>query len=78
MPIAGLLMSQFAQKPVNVFGWFEIPVVLAENEKLAGIIYEMHTHVAAPILVALVALHILGALWHHLFDKDDTLKRMIR
>jgi len=78
MPVAGLLMSQFAQKPVNVFGWFEIPVVLTENKELAGIIHEIHTHVAAPILVALVGLHVVGALWHHFFDKDETLKRMFR
>lgn len=78
MPIAGLLMSQFAQKPVSVFGCFDIPVVLAENEKLAGIIYGMHTRVAAPLLVGLVGLHVAGALWHHFFDKDETLKRMLR
>ena len=76
MPVFGLLMSQFGQRPVDIFGLFSIPVFLEANKELARTIHTLHAHVAAPVIVALILLHIGGALWHHFIDKDDTLKRM--
>lgn len=78
MPIAGLLMSQFAQREVSVFGLFAIPVVLGENRDLSSMIYDAHTKVAAPLVFVLILLHIGGALWHHFLDKDNTLTRMLK
>ena len=78
MPIAGLLMSQFAQREVSVFGWFAIPVVLGENSDLSSAIYNVHTNIAAPLIFVLILLHVGGALWHHVLDKDNTLKRMLK
>lgn len=76
MPLFGLLMSQFGQRPVEIFGLFSIPVFLGENKELAGMIHTLHAKVAGPTFVVLVLLHIGGALWHQFVDKDDTLKRM--
>lgn len=76
MPIFGLLMSQFYQSPVDVFGLFSIPVVLGENKELGDMIHTLHAGVAAPLLILLLSIHIAGALWHHVIDKDETLKRM--
>ena len=77
MPFAGILMAQFYASEVHVFNLFSIPVVLPENRDLGEMIYNMHTNVAAPLLAALILLHIVGAFWHHLIDKDNTLKRML-
>jgi cytochrome b561 len=30
------------------------------------------------VLAALIAVHVLAALKHHLVDRDDTLRRMLR
>lgn len=77
MPLAGLLMSQVGGRPVSVFGLFEIPVFMDKNKDLAGMIHSIHTKVAAPILLVLILAHVGGALWHHIIDKDETLKRML-
>ncbi|MGB3274609.1 MAG: cytochrome b [Castellaniella sp.] len=76
LPIAGLLMSQFAQQSVSVFGLFSIPIWLAEDKAAAKAIHTIHAGYAGPLLIALVTLHIIGALWHHFIDHDDTLTRM--
>ena len=77
VPLSALLMSQFAGRPVSWFGVFEIPVWLETNRELAGQIKEVHAHILAPALFVLILLHIGGALWHHIIDRDDTLKRML-
>jgi len=43
---------------------------------LAGVAHQMHGVVSNLVIVALV-LHIIGALKHHVIDKDNTLKRML-
>lgn len=77
LPTAGLLMSQFAQQSVSVFGLFSIPVWLAEDKAAAKAIHTIHAGYAGPILIGLVALHFVGALWHHFIDRDETLTRML-
>ncbi|WP_323000094.1 cytochrome b [Castellaniella sp.] len=77
LPLAGLLMSQFAQQSVSVFGLFSIPVWLDENKAAAKAIHTIHAGFAGPLLIALVALHAIGALWHHFIDHDATLTRML-
>lgn len=77
MPLAGILMSQVGGRDLVVFNLFTIPPVMAENKDLAGLIYTVHTKLAAPLLLFLIVAHVAGALWHHVFDKDETLKRMI-
>ncbi len=85
LPISGFLMSSIGGHGVKVFG-FELVArninpedtsnVLAYNEFLAWLSHEMH-HWLGYIIIAAVALHILGALKHHFIDKDDSLKRML-
>ena len=70
-------MSQFAGRPVSWFGVVEIPVWLDANKELAGQIKDVHAEILAPALFVLIIAHLLGALWHHFFDKDDVLKRML-
>ena len=77
LPLAGLLMSQFGQQPVNVFGLFSIPVWLDENKAMAKAIHTVHAGYAGPLLIGLVILHIIGAFWHHFQERDSTLTRML-
>ncbi|KGJ99649.1 cytochrome b [Thalassotalea sp. ND16A] len=75
--VSGYLISTADGRAIEVFNWFSVASLGAfvENqEDLAGII---HRYVAYS-LIALTLLHGLAALKHHLIDKDDTLKRMIK
>ena len=74
--ISGYLISTADGRPISVFDWFHIPATvqnIEEQEDRAGLIHWY----ATCSLMALVAIHMLGALKHHLLDGDATLKRML-
>lgn len=85
MPISGFIMSVMGGHGVDFFG-LELfarnpdPVdpkeVIALNGPLAGAAHSMHKFAGITILVAVI-LHVVGALKHHVIDKDGTLRRML-
>lgn len=75
MPISGIAMSQFSGRAVMVFNWFELPMLVSVNKSVAGIFHEIHEY-SSYVIIALVAGHIIAALYHHFVDKDVVLKRM--
>ncbi len=85
MPISGFLMSSLGGHGVEVFG-LEIVTrnpdpenprkVLPYNEAFGILFHSIH-HWLGYFVIATLALHISGALKHHLVDKDSTLKRML-
>lgn len=77
MPFTGIMMSQYAGYPISFFGLFEIPVFVTKSPDVAKQIKDIHEDVCWPILLALVAVHIGGAWWHQLVQKDGTIKRML-
>ena len=76
MPLSGWIMSNSGGHDVAFFGLFTLPQLVGENETINGIAAAIHGS-AAFILIALVVLHVAGALKHHLVYKDETLKRML-
>jgi cytochrome b561 len=76
MPATGLLASQLFGRAVDWFGVLQIPVFMAENKELGKAVMEAHEN-AFGALLALLALHVGGALYHHFVVKDDVLKRML-
>ena len=84
MPISGFLMSGFGGHGVAWFG-LELMApnpdpmnpqkVLPINETLAGLGHEVH-EIGGTLLWIALALHVAGALKHHIMDKDGTLRRM--
>ncbi|MEO3864110.1 cytochrome b [Rheinheimera fenheensis] len=76
MPLSGYAMQYFAGRPVEVFGWFRLPAALEVNIGLYSLFREMHG-ILALALVALIMLHIAGALHHHVIRKDKVLKTML-
>ena len=77
LPLSGILYSIGSARPIGVFGIPVIPQLLAEkNVMLASVSHGTHEIVGKLLLLA-VALHIAGALKHHVMDKDGTLKRML-
>lgn len=73
--ITGYLISTEDGRPVQVFGWFEVPALGQLFNKQADIAGLIHEYVAYT-LISLAILHGLAAIKHHVIDKDHTLKRM--
>lgn len=85
MPLSGFLMSALGGNGVAFFGIelvarnpdvMDPTKVVAHNASLAGAFHFLH-HWVGYILIGAIALHIAGALKHHIIDKDSTLKRML-
>ncbi|MGR3713744.1 MAG: cytochrome b [Shimia sp.] len=75
MPVTGVVGSFFGGRAIDFFGVFTIPAV-PKVEWLSGAAYQVHV-IMAFALVATVIAHVAGAIKHHVFDKDDTMKRMV-
>ncbi|WED44402.1 cytochrome b [Legionella cardiaca] len=77
MPLSGWIMSVAANRVPSYFGLFSLPLPGIEPDKqLAHSMEEVH-EIIALILIALIILHIAGALKHHFYDKDNVLLRML-
>lgn len=76
MPISGYVINSAADFPLTVFGLFTIPNLIAENESVQAIAGAVHGTLIW-VLVAVLLLHVAGALKHHFVDRDDVLRRMI-
>jgi len=75
MPIAGFIGRTLAGKVTYFFG-LALPVVLGVNEKLAENIFDIHS-VIGNTAYFLIAAHAAAAIYHHHFQKDNTLTRML-
>jgi cytochrome b561 len=76
MPVTGLLMSSAKNYSVSWFGMFTWPNLIAPNERWFDILRSTH-EVLSYLLFAVAILHILAALKHHFWNKDDVLTRML-
>ncbi|SFR52719.1 cytochrome b561 [Marinobacter daqiaonensis] len=74
--ISGYLISTADGSSIDVFGWFQVPSVTGRVERMEDVAGEVH-YWATWALVVLAGIHGLAALKHHLFDRDDTLRRML-
>ncbi len=77
MFVSGYLISTADGRPIDIFNWFAVPSIgeLIDNqEDIAG---DIHFYLAWTLIVT-AALHAIAALKHHFFNKDNTLKQMLR
>lgn len=75
--VSGYLITTAEGQPASMFNLVKFPVLIelsSSNVDLAG---ELHEYMAWGI-IALVVLHVLGALMHHFVMRDKTLVRMIK
>jgi len=78
IPVSGYVMTSHAQKPVSVYGLFELPMLFDEqNFEKAKAVFEVHETLAL-LLLALIVAHVAIALKHHFIDKDTILRRMLK
>ena len=78
LPISGYIMVSLKGVDINVFGQFVLPNLLGEDKEsmLKAIANFIHVN-GAYFIMAILALHIAGALKHHFILKDNTLLRML-
>jgi cytochrome b561 len=76
MPLTGWLMSSAKNYSVSWFGRFTWPDLIGPNERAFDLLRNTHDTLSW-LLFALAVLHILAALKHHFWNKDDVLLRML-
>ena len=77
MPLSGWIMSVAANKIPYYFGLFHFSLPGIEPSKDLAVLMKQTHNIMAWIIIALVVLHIAGAIKHHFIDKDEVLRRML-
>lgn len=76
MPLTGWLMSSAAGLPVSFYGLFTLPDLVAPDMKLKALMIDAHFYLAWTLIV-MVSLHVLAALLHHFYYRNNVLRRML-
>ncbi len=85
MPVSGAISSGMGGNGIAFFGLTLVPKnmhptkpfeAVPHNESVASFSSSIH-EIVAWILVAVIVLHVFGALKHHIVDKDGTLRRIL-
>jgi cytochrome b561 len=76
MPLTGWLMSSAKNYSVSWFGLFTWPNLIGKNETAFDLLRATH-EILSDVLLAIAVLHILAALKHHFWNKDNVLLRML-
>jgi len=75
-PIVGWMANSAYGEPIKAFGWFELSPIWPEDRLFSEQLFALHGLIGT-VIAGLVAVHIGGALYHHLVRKDRVLMRMI-
>jgi cytochrome b561 len=76
MPLTGWMMTSARGFPVSWFGIVQLPDFVPKDKSLYDAMKETHDTLAL-VLYAVVFIHVVAALKHHLILKDDVLRRML-
>jgi cytochrome b561 len=76
MPLTGWTMSSAKNYTVSWFGLFSWPNLIGQNEAAFDLLRATHDTLSY-VLFAIAVLHILAALKHHFWNRDDVLVRML-
>src|SRR5580698_7715615 len=76
MPLTGWMMSSAKNYSVSWFDQFTWPNLIAPNERAFDVLKTVHDSLATVLFVVAIV-HMLAALKHHFWHKDDVLKRML-
>jgi cytochrome b561 len=75
VPVLGYLAICYFPA-VNIFGPVSLPAIVAPDRALYDRVIVWHK-IGAGVLAALIALHVVAALYHHLLRRDEVLSRML-
>lgn len=76
IPLSGWVVNSSAGFPLQWFGLFNLPAIAGKDHDLHELSETVH-EVLFWILVTLVFMHAAAAFYHHLFQRDTTLARML-
>ena len=76
IPVSGWLMSSASAYSVSWFNIIPLPDFIGPDAEMAEVYEEIH-ELLATLLLVIASIHIIAALKHHFFDKDDVLHRML-
>lgn len=79
VPVFGYVMSSSYENSSGVpFFMFDLPELVADNEKIFDLTHELH-EISAYILLAVLVVHIAAVIKHRFFDdkKNNVLDRML-
>jgi cytochrome b561 len=76
LPLSGWLLSSSSNRATNFFGLFEIPPLPVSRSDSAHDLLELAHEWLAWIMLGLIALHVAGALKHHLEGHRHLIGRM--
>jgi cytochrome b561 len=76
MPISGWVLNSAAGYPLRWFNLFNLPAIAGKSESLRELAEEAHEWLFW-ILIALALVHAAAAIYHHAFQHDATLARML-
>ncbi|MHB1947948.1 MAG: cytochrome b [Gammaproteobacteria bacterium] len=75
MPIAGWIMSVAAGHNPKLFSW-EITLPIVKSKNMAMLFEGIHNALAI-VLIIMISIHVIAALYHLLYKKDNILRRML-
>jgi len=75
LPLSGWVWMSAADRPIDFFGLFTVPSIVAPSESVADTLHDRHELLGLTML-ALVTIHILAALKHQFVDRTRLIGRM--
>ncbi|MEO6138801.1 MAG: cytochrome b [Luteimonas sp.] len=76
LPVSGWIVNSAAGFPLQWFGLVNVPSIARKDEALHTLAVSMHQFLFWT-LIALALAHAAAAFYHHLFQQDATLMRML-
>ena len=76
IPVSGWVLNSAAGFPLQWFGLFNLPAITGKDHALHELAEELH-ELLFWMLVSLALVHAAAAFYHHLFQHDATLARML-
>jgi cytochrome b561 len=77
LPLSGWIYSNYAGFPIVYLSRIPLPTLVEKNRELAQR-WQGYHQLLGWVLLTVIAMHVLAALKHHLVDRDDTMRRMLR
>src|SRR6478672_949445 len=76
MPLSGWVVNSASGFPLQWFGFVNLPAIAGKDHELHELAEDVHEWLFWA-MVTLVVLHAAAAFYHHLFQRDATLTRML-
>lgn len=76
MPLSGWILNSASGFPLQWFGLVNLPAIAGKDHDLHEVAEDVHEWLFWA-MVALAVLHAAAAFYHHLFQRDATLTRML-